>query len=187
MPTSDMLSKAGSHWKKGQALEAGKLIFESLPVRERPQWAARVLRLVLDRTGVTSQPIERAISITNSPNDWGKAHDVFSALREATLELLELKARTPQQALLLSHLGLAELVAKVTYNSTSPPDEFDEDSGWWIAPCLKDILDMVNDKKFSAAMWSALSADEVSDLREQRDGKPPDHCGGGVAKRQPIK
>jgi len=174
MLASDVVSKALSHWRKGQALEAGKLIFESLPVGTRPQWAARILRLVLDRTGVTSQPIERAIGIASSPNDWGKAHDVFSALRVATLELIELKARTPQQTLLLSHFDLAELVAKVTYNSTSPPDEFDEDSGWWIAPCLKDILDLVNDEEFSAAMWLALSADEVTDLRDERNGKHPE-------------
>jgi hypothetical protein len=35
--------------------------------------------------------------------------------------------------LLMEHLVLAELVAKVTYNETNPDDEFDEDSGWWVA------------------------------------------------------
>jgi hypothetical protein len=160
MPTRDIISKALTHWQNGQALEAGKLIFESLPVGTHPQWAAKVLRLVLEQTGFKSQAVERAISIANSPNEWGKAHDVFSALRKATLELEQLKARSPQQALLLNLLLLAELVAKVTYNSTSPPDEFDEDSGWWIAPCLKDILDSVSDEQFSAAAWSVLSLDE---------------------------
>ena len=156
MPTRDTLSKARDLWKEGQALDAGKLIFESLPVETRPQWAARVLRLVVDRTEIKAQAIEHAISIANTPSDWGKAHDAFSTLRKATLELEELKARSPKQALLLNHLLLAELVAKVTYNSTSPPDEFDEDSGWWIAPCLKDILDLVNDEKFSMTAESAL-------------------------------
>ncbi len=74
----------------------------------------------------------------------------------------QLEARTPQQDLLLNHLLLAELVAKVTYNSTNPPDEFDEDSGWWIAPCLKDILDAVNDENFSLTVWSALSLEAES-------------------------
>lgn len=168
MLTSDILSKVHGHWKSGQGLEAGKLIFENLAVRTRPQWAARVLRLVLDRTGVTSQAIERAILIANNSDEWGKAHGAFSALRGEALELLEMKARTPQQTLLLSLLSLAELVAKVTYNATNPSDEFDEDSGWWITPCLKDILDLLRDEEFSATMWSALTADELPDLRKQR-------------------
>jgi hypothetical protein len=163
MPTSDTASRARNLWKEGQALDAGKLIFESLPLELRPQWAARVLRLVVDRTGVTGQLIERVIGIANTPSDWGKAHDAFSALRKTTLELEQLRVRGAEQDLLLNHLLFAELVAKVTYNSTSPPDEFDEESGWWIAPCLKDILDLVNDEQLSMAAWSALS---LSDERE---------------------
>ena len=160
MLTNPVLSEARSLWNKGQALEAGKLIFESLPVGSRPQWAARVLRVVVDLTGLSVQPIEHAINIANTPCDWGKAHVAFSALRRATTELEQSQVRSPEQTLLLSHLLLAELVAKVTYNSTSPADEFDEDSGWWIAPCLKDILDLVNDGTLSMAAWSALSCGE---------------------------
>ena len=158
MPTNEILSKARSHWKKGQALEAGRLIFESLPLGTRPHWAARVLRQVVERTGVKFQPIESIVGIADCPNDWGKAHDAFSVLRKATLDLEQLKARSPEQALLLNHLMLAELVAKVTYNATSPSDAFDEDSGWWIAPCLKDILDSLSDENFSEAAWSALAS-----------------------------
>jgi len=160
MATNQILSEARNLWNKGNALEAGKLIFENLPVGTRPQWAARVLRLVVDRTGVKSQPVELAISIANAPKDWGKAHDVFSTVRKATLELGRLKPLSAPQTLLLRQLGLAELVAKVTYNGTNPDDEFDEDSGWWVAPLLKNILDSLDDEKFSAAAWSALSLDD---------------------------
>ncbi len=163
MAADEILSEARSLWKKGNALEAGKLIFENLPLGARPQWAARVLRLVVDRTGVRSQPVELAIAIANTPSDWLKAHDVFSTLRKATLELERLRSPSPQQALLLKHLVLAELVAKVTYNSTNPVDEFDEDSGWWLAPCLKDILDSLDDAQFAVAAWSALSLDDGAD------------------------
>jgi hypothetical protein len=161
MLINDILSKARTQWMNGKTLDAGKLLFEQLDMEIRPRWAANILKLVLERTGIKSNPIDRIISIANCPNDWGKAHDAFSALRKAALDLEQLKARSPQQTLLLSHLLLAELVAKVTYNSTNPPDGFDEDSGWWIAPCLKDILNLVGDQKFSAAMWSALSSDEM--------------------------
>lgn len=157
MPTSDILSQARSHWVNGQSLEAGKLIFAMVPIDFRPHWAARILRLVLERTGFKSQPIERIISIVDCPNDWNKAHDAFSALRKATMDLEQLRVLSPRHVLQLKQLLLAELVAKVTYNSTNPLDEFDEDSGWWIALCLKDILDTVNDEEFSATMWSTLS------------------------------
>ena len=46
-----------------------------------------MLRPAVGRRGVQSQPIERAIDIANTPNEWGKAHDAFSGLRKSTLEL----------------------------------------------------------------------------------------------------
>lgn len=156
MPTRDDVSRACDFWQKGQTLSAGQLLFDSIPVEARPQWAARVMRVVIDRTGVKSHAIEHAIRIANTPNEWYKAHDAFSTLRKATLELDDIKPLSMKQSLLLKHLLLAELVAKVTYNSTNPPDDFDADSGWWIAPCLKDILDSVNDEEFSRAAWSTL-------------------------------
>ena len=140
-------------------LDAGRLIFENLAVEARPPWAARVLQVVLDRTGVKSQLFDRAISMANNPHDWSKAHDLFSALRDATLELDQVRLRTPRQTTLLRHLLLAELVAKVTYNATNPPDEFDEDSGWYIAQSMRDILDSLNDEEFSTVAWSSLSGD----------------------------
>lgn len=60
-----------------------------------------------------------------------------------------------------SLLPLGELVAKVTYNATNPMDEFDEDSGWWIAPCLQDILSRLNDDAFSNEAWAAFFSGQV--------------------------
>ena len=53
--------------------------------------------------------------------------------------------------------ALAELVAKVTYNAAEPPDEFDQDSGWWIASELRYFVDLWNDKSFSESAWLALT------------------------------
>jgi hypothetical protein len=158
--TTEMISRARELWNNGQTLDAGKVIYECLPVEARPLWAARVLRLVVKRTGIISQPIEHAIGIANTPRDWGKANGAFLTLRVATLELENLQERSPKQELLLNNMLLAELVAKVTYNATSPSDEYDEDSGWWIAQCLKDILDLINDEKFSIVAWTTLCLDE---------------------------
>jgi hypothetical protein len=161
MLTSDIVTKARSRWIEGQSLEAGKLIFESIPGEIRSHWADHILRAVVERTGIKSAVIERVSSIANRPDSWGKAHDAFSAVRREVLRMEGQAALNPQQTLLLGHLLLAELVAKITYNATNPPDEFDEDSGWWIAPCLKNILDLVADKAFSEAMWSVLCLDST--------------------------
>jgi hypothetical protein len=98
---------------------------------------------------------------------WGNSHRAFSTLRASTLELDELertRGLTEDQKLLGSILSLAELVAKVTYNATNPPDEFDEDSGWWIAACLKGFVDhRWSDDEFSQAAWLALCSREGQD------------------------
>jgi hypothetical protein len=63
-----------------------------------------------------------------------------------------------EKTLLLYHLSLAELVAKVTYNASEPRDPFDEDSGWWIVVSLKGLVDLWNDEEFSRRAWMVVSA-----------------------------
>lgn len=153
------IDQAFEHWKKGEALEAGKIIFESLSTEIQPRWAAHILESVVKRTGIKSPPIEHILRLANNPNEWGKAHDAFSLARKSTVALEKLSARSSEQSLLLSELLLAELAAKVAYNSTYPINEFDEDSGWWVAVCLKDILERLDDEEFSKSMWLVLCND----------------------------
>lgn len=159
--TNDHLGRAAEYWRTGQPLEAGKLIFENLPAEVRPKWASRILKLVLERSGVRSSPIEQVLYIADHPAEWKNAHYAFSTVRKSTLKLDRIRARalTKEQELLGWLLALAELVAKVTYTATDPQDEFDEDSGWWIAPCLKGFLDSLNDNEFSNVAWSALCSE----------------------------
>jgi hypothetical protein len=154
------VERAAEHWRGGRLLEAGKLLFESLPRELRPNWASRILKLAVGRSGVRVSPIENILHIADHPSEWGNAHRAFSALRKSTLELERMQVTTQDQELLLSLVLLAELVAKVVYNATDPPDPFDEDSGWWIAPCLKDFLDLLGDDGFSKAAWTALCSQE---------------------------
>lgn len=154
------ISNARDHWQQGSALEAGRLIFDSLPIERHPGWATAILVAILDRTQITCDAVQRLLEVAKSPTDWGKAHQVFDQLRRVTIMMERSTKRDYRQNLLLKVLYLAELVAKVIYNSTNPEDEFDEDSGWWIAPCLQDVLDFVNDDSFSAKMWLVLSSQE---------------------------
>lgn len=157
---SNHLVQAAENWRVGRPLEAGRLIFENLPPDVRPQWAARILRLVLTRSGIESSLFAQVLHTADHQAMWGNGHRVFSTLRASVLELDELEGRcglTKEQELLRSILSLAELVAKVTYNAVNPPDEFDEDSGWWIAAFLRGFVDHHwSDEVFSDAAWSAL-------------------------------
>ena len=148
-------------WLEGQALEAGRLIFEALPPESRPKWAARILRLVIDKSGVEKGQFERTLYAADHPRQWSSGHRCFDSLRREVLKFDELQrsGRHTQEELFHHVLLLAELVAKVTYNASDPPDPFDEDSGWWIAPGLKGFVDYwwPDDQGFSQAAWSALS------------------------------
>jgi serine/threonine protein kinase len=179
------LQRASECWRRGQTLQAGRLIFENLPNKERPKWAARILRLVLaksgvrashfevvfpkwgakilesilPRIGVRSVLFEQVLHIADDPSQWGQGHRAFDKLRESRLRLeskRELWGLSKEQELLVRIVALAELLAKVTYNATDPPDPFDKDSGWWIAACLRDFVDELGDEEFSKATWSAL-------------------------------
>lgn len=157
---SDDLERAAEYWQAGQPLEAGRLIFENLPSALRPKWASRILKLVLARSGVTFPAIEQILYIADHADEWDSAHRAFSTLRRFALELDRIRECgfwTDEHDLLSALLSLAELVAKVTYNATDPRDEFDEDSGWWIAACLRGFIDTGwNDDQFLRDAWAAL-------------------------------
>jgi len=153
------LERAREYWQGGQPVEAGRLIHDNLPAEARPAWAATILRLVLDRSGTDRSHFERILYTADHPRQWANGHRCFDLLRDETLKCDDLRRRgrlTTDQEMFASLLSLAELVAKVTYNAVDPPDEFDEDSGWWIAVSLRAFVEMWNDAKFSEAAWSAL-------------------------------
>jgi hypothetical protein len=152
----EQLVQARQLWESGRSDEAGELIFEALPFERRPHWAASVLQATIDRSKTTCPEIDHVISIALSPRQWWRGHDAFTRLRLEVLKLDELRRPSPCQADLLRHLVLAELVAKVTYNGTCPSDEFDEDSGWWIASHAKAIFDSYESKSSPMLSWPAL-------------------------------
>jgi hypothetical protein len=158
MPDQDgsLLERASGHWNGGQPLEAGRLIFDNLPKMARPEWASRILRLVLGKSRIQIPEIDYVLEIADHTTEWRNAHGAFSALRRSTLHLERLQTRSHDQDLILYHLYLAENVAKVIYNAVDPPDEFDEDSGWWVVVCLRSLVDCWSDEKFSEAAWFAL-------------------------------
>lgn len=154
------LQLAAQYWRSGQALEAGKLLFENVPSERRPQWAANILRFVLRKSEIHWAVFRQVLDTAEHQASWINGHRVFSRVRDSALaldNLGELYGLTRRQQLQAEVLGLAELVAKVTYNATDPPDPFDEDTGWWIAVCLRGLADDVwTDVEFSQAAWTLL-------------------------------
>ena len=156
------IDDAYDQWITGGPLEAGRLIFENLPIDDRPKWACRILKYVLDRAMITNPMFKPILTAASDQSLWDSGHKVFSKLRAKTLKLDKLRRRaglSEDQEQLAAILAIAELVAKVTYNSTNPPDEFDEDSGWWIAPILKGLAD--HGRRHEQCLqeaWSMLSS-----------------------------
>jgi hypothetical protein len=157
------LERAREYWNGGQSVEAGRLLHDNLPVEARPAWAVRMLRLVLDRSGADRSHFERILYTADHPSQWANGHRCFDLIRAETLKCEDLRRRgslTNDHEIFASLLSLAELVAKVTYNAVDPPDEFDEDSGWYIAASLRGFVELWKDDEFSKAAWSALCCEE---------------------------
>jgi hypothetical protein len=156
--TDGHLKEAAKRWLSGRPLEAGQLLFENLPLALRPKWATRILKEVVAYFRIRSEPIDQLLSIADKPGEWRQAHRVFDTLRDAGGSIAESPVDAKERDLLYYFLPLAENVARVLYNATNPDDEFDEDSGWWIASNLRDIVDRFDDAEFSKCAWHALSS-----------------------------
>lgn len=140
---------------------AGRVLFDLVPLAEKPAWAARVLRAAMAGIPQVPASVARVERLASGPRwGWVGCHGAFSAVRVDTMRLdgkmyggvwLPL----PEQAV-LHVVELAELVAKVAYNSTEPVDEFDEDSGWSILAFALHTITDANDPAFEREVWSAL-------------------------------
>jgi hypothetical protein len=173
----DDMARAFSLWASGEPLEAGKIIFDRLAPDKRPEWAARVLKLVIDKSGVRTGPFDTVIHAASQRSLWGDGHRIFSELRTAVLRLDRLERLgllSKKQMQFREILGLAELVAKVTYNASQPRGEFDSDSGWWIACGLRWFVDLWSEDDFTKLAWASLSTlpgGEKGDLTERPEVK----------------
>ncbi len=150
------LVTAEHFWNGGESEQAGRIIFESLSAADQPIWAISILKLAIARVNIESPPIHNLLRIADDATQWPQTHDAFSMLRDEVLFLEKPRALSDKDERVLQ-LYLAENVAKVIYNATKPTDEFDEDAGWWIARCLRDLVDFLQDEQFTRDAWSILA------------------------------
>jgi hypothetical protein len=154
------LEQAWNYWQAGEALEAGRLLYQALPTELRPKWACAILEIALRKSGARNDTLEQLIELGKIVSEWRHAKSAFNRLRSFTLQMEEKSYLPRQQELLCRLLYLGENVAKVIYNATCPSDPFDDDSGWWVASCLKDILDFVHDEDFAQQAWKIVSSQD---------------------------
>ena len=79
------LEEAEEYWHAGRTFQAGELIFEATAKRDRPKWAARILRLVLERSDADRSDFEQVLSVADDPTQWSHGRLAFRELCDAGL------------------------------------------------------------------------------------------------------
>ena len=67
-------------------LATGIAIYSCVPRERRPEWAANILAACCRRVGAIRKPIEHVIELASAPEEWKRAHDAFSGVRQLTLD-----------------------------------------------------------------------------------------------------
>jgi hypothetical protein len=142
-------------WRRGDALEAGKKLYERLDVTDRPRWATRVLDACSVGLGRLPPEVREVREIAVTPDRWGEGHRAFQKVRKVLLES-ERHAASPEAP---EHgiLYLAESVAKVTYNASGCSAPFDHNAGWWVAKNARWIVDHSSTVGLHDRVWAALA------------------------------
>jgi hypothetical protein len=145
-PIDEMKKRARVFWDEERFLDCGRLLYESMSSDERVAWVVRLLRLASDHI-TRPEAVREVLLIAEERRRWHEAHDAFSKVRKATLELERQKERKAPKPYALSLL--AELCAKVTYNASRPPAPFDYDSGWWVPSCVRSTIDAIGAERYA--------------------------------------
>jgi len=132
------VEQARGHWLRGTPYEAGRLLFENLPLEISPAWGLEILKMVVRNCELSFCYLEPLEKLVENPKKWKQAHGLFDLIRRSLLKLDKLgesseTASVPAEldCLIRIHV-LGELVAKITFNATNPRDPYDYDSGWGI-------------------------------------------------------
>jgi hypothetical protein len=145
-------NEAYERWNSGDALFAGKIVYEQLPIQERPLWAARLLSRCA-KVIPSVAAVEKVIEVALTPSLWPGAREAFDAVRALTLKNERGQASSVLYAPVLS---LAENTAKVTYNATGLPAPYDHNAGWKVVQAVRQIVDRVAKPEFETEAWNLI-------------------------------
>ncbi len=130
-------------WAAGRDLQAGRILYEGLPVARRPRWASGLLRVACTRVAPPAE-VTHVLALVDDASRWAEARDAFLAIRDLSVD-------APS-----SLRQLAEVVAKVVYNASGASAPFDHHAGWRLAPYLRVVIVEIDDAAFTREAEAAL-------------------------------
>ena len=148
-------------WDSDEGDHGARAIYDALPTRMRPGWAADILELACARLPKVPAQVLAVIDIGRSPRRHREAHDAFSAVRQLTL--VEDKTHAGGE-IYSAILTTAENAAKVIYNGSGVEEPvergvkapFDDECGYWLVGCLSHFARLDGSPAFKDDAWRVL-------------------------------
>jgi hypothetical protein len=148
-----IVQAARFHWNNNQAFWAGGVIFETIPVDRRHEWAGEILQIAYPFFPKDAK-IDKVLAFAKFPENW--AGDENGGVRAAHRIVDEVNRDYSYP--LIFHF--ATQVGKIVYTSQQFPAPFDHSAGWKIAELLKEIVQKIGDEAFEVKAWSALANED---------------------------
>jgi hypothetical protein len=126
----------------------GQQIFDNLPNDIRPGWAGLILSRFDNYVNNIPTSVKGLFAIVDNKDRWNEAHRQFTKIRVFGLENKNFQPEI--------YLLLAELVAKVTYNSSGQPAPFDSDSGHHIPSTALKATEYFDDNRLEEEVKSVI-------------------------------
>jgi hypothetical protein len=139
-------------WTVDDIADVGRIIFESVPTDQRPEWAGAILLFVAGEEFLCDE-LSHVFDLSLDDSRWIEAHDAFQAVRRLTLQNERLGQSDSRQQLVID---IGETTAKIIYNAARPLAPFDYHAGWRMAPRVKRLVDDVNQPDFEDKCWRLL-------------------------------
>lgn len=130
------------------SVKMGEQIFENLPNDIRPGWAGLILSRFDNYIKNVPTSVLDLYPLIDNKNRWLEAHEQFTKIRVFGLENKHYKPQV--------YLGLAELVAKVTFNASGQLAPFDSDSGHYITSLALKATEHFDDNRLEEEVKSAI-------------------------------
>ena len=128
----------------------GRTVFEAQP--EPVVWSAAILHeLTAIEPGLSE--VDAILACAADSALWPSGHDRFRVARCRSIADQPSEAVVTPRTMLLVR---GELVAKIGYNATDPPNPFDGDTGWWIAPSATRIAAYLGDADLAVRVAVAI-------------------------------
>lgn len=152
-----IMREAYQYWITDRPLIAGSLIFESVPVEKRHQWAAEILEFVYLHLPSLLE-VDQLLEFAKNPNKWGEGKEGDYHHAHQLVDMVN-QRETPLMA-------LATQVGKVVYTAQQFPAPFDHSAGAKIATVLKKITQQINTIEFEQEAWKRLCDERFIKLEQ---------------------